>query len=139
MLAGREMALQVLQGYGKGEDRYSLIHADTLPENFLVDAGGAVHVIDFDDGGYGWHLFDFAAALLHVLGNDCFDDLMHALVKGYQEVCSLPPEFEKMLPLFFLLRGFTYLGWVHTRKEAVSAKELGSLIVGVVMGLLDRL
>jgi hypothetical protein len=44
-----------------------------------------------------------------------------------------------MLPLFFLLRGFTYLGWLHTRKETTAAKELVPLVVGGVMSLLERL
>lgn len=139
VLAGREVALQALQAYGKGPDRYSLIHADTLPENFLVDANGTVRIIDFDDGGYGWHLFDFATALFPVLGEECFEELLGALVTGYQEIRPLPPEFEEMLPLFFLLRGFTYLGWLHTRKETTAAKELVPLVVGGVMSLLERL
>ncbi|MCY1280710.1 Stress response kinase A [compost metagenome] len=139
VLAGREMAMQALQAYGKGGDRYSLIHADTLPENFLVDASGTVRIIDFDDGGYGWHLFDIATAMFPVLGNDCFDALLAELVSGYQEVRPLPPEFEEMLPLFLLLRGFTYLGWVHTRNETASAKELAPMVVAGVMGLLDAL
>jgi Ser/Thr protein kinase RdoA (MazF antagonist) len=139
LLAGRQAALQALQSYGKGDDRYSLIHADTLPENFLVDVNGTIRVIDFDDGGYGWHLFDFATALFPVLGKDCFNDLLQALVTGYQEIRSLPPEFDQLLPLFFLLRGFTYLGWVHTRKETASARELAPVVVQGVMSLLEGL
>lgn len=137
LLTARDVAMQALLAYGKGQDRYSLIHADSLPENFLVDSHGAVRIIDFDDGGYGWHLFDIATALFPVLGDDCFDDLLMELLSGYQELRSIPPELEEMLPVFLLLRGFTYLGWAHTRSETAAAKELAPMIVAGVMGLLD--
>lgn len=139
VLAGRETAMQALLAYGKVADRYSLILADTLPESFLVDAGGTVRVIDFDDAGYGWHLFDIATAMFPVLGDDSFEDLLVEVIGGYQEVRPLPPEFEEMLPLFLLVRGFTYLGRLHTRNKTTPIKVTGSMVVANVLSLLDEL
>jgi len=34
-----------------------------------------------------------------------------------------------LLPLFFLARGFTYIGWVHTRHETETAKELTPMLL----------
>lgn len=138
LAAASERARVELLDYGTGPDRYGLIHADPLPENFLVDADGTVRVIDFDDGGFGWYLFDFATALFFLLGEEPFDDMLAALVEGYQEEQPLPPEFGERLPLFFLLRGFTYLGWVHTRSETETAKALGPVAVAGVMALVDE-
>jgi len=137
VLAARDKVAKELVAYGKGADRYGLIHADTLPENFLADVDGSVRVIDFDDGGFGWFLFDFATALFFSLGEDYSDDLLQAMVAGYEEERKLPPEFEKMFPLFLLLRGFTYLGWVHTRSETDIARELGPVVVEGVMAMVD--
>jgi Ser/Thr protein kinase RdoA (MazF antagonist) len=59
------------------------------------------------------------------------------MISGYQEVRRLPPEFEEMLPLFLLLRGFAYLGWVHTRSETATARALGPVVVQGVMAMVD--
>lgn len=131
----RVKAAGELAQYGREPDRYGLIHADPLPENFLVGNDGIVRVIDFDDGGYGWFMFDFATALFFSLGEDHFDDLLEAMVSGYQEQRALPPGFYKMLPVFMLLRGLTYLGWAHTRRETDTAKELGPIFTAATMGL----
>ena len=133
----RAKALVELKAYGKGKDRYGLIHADTLPENFLVDASGVVRVIDFDDGGFGWYLFDFATALFFSLGEEIFDDLLAAMIKGYQTERALPPEFEQKMPLFLLLRGFAYLGWIQSRNETDIAKEMGPIVVEGVLAMID--
>ena len=47
--------------YGKKPDRYGLIHSDLNINNILVD-GDQVKILDFDDCGYGWLLFDFSTA-----------------------------------------------------------------------------
>lgn len=117
-----------LAGFGQAKDRYGLIHADTLPENFLRDADGTIRVIDFDDGGFGWHMFDFATALFFLLGEDCFDALLEAMVEGYRQHRQLSDEQLDMLNLFLLLRGLTYLGWVHTRKETETAQQVTPML-----------
>lgn len=134
----REKAASELAEYGKQPDRYGLIHADPLPENFLVEGDDTVRVIDFDDGGYGWLMFDFATALFFHLGETYFDKLLVAMKAGYQEDLPLPPQFEEKLPLFLMLRGFTYLGWVHTRKETDTAKEMTPALVEGVITLVQE-
>lgn len=124
-----------LNAYGTGADRYGLIHADPLPENFLRGADGEIRVIDFDDGGFGWFIFDFATAMFFHLGEPWFDELLGAMLAGYREVKELPPELEARLPLFLLLRGFSYLGWAHTRKETDTARELTPMLVEGVTAL----
>lgn len=131
----RKAAHAELAAYGKGVDRYGLIHADPLPENFLRGDDGEVRVIDFDDGGFGWFIFDFATVLFFHLGEPGFDELLDAMLAGYREVKELPPELEDRLPLFLLLRGFSYLGWIHTRKETDTARELTPMLVAGVTAL----
>ncbi|MGI9286120.1 MAG: phosphotransferase enzyme family protein, partial [Pseudomonadales bacterium] len=62
ILQVRETIRAKLTAFGKGNDRYGLIHCDFMPENLFVD-GEEIEIIDFDDAGYGWHMFDFATAL----------------------------------------------------------------------------
>lgn len=134
----RARARTELDAYGKGRDRYGLIHADALPENFLIDEAGRIRIIDFDDGGFGWHVFDFATALFFSIGQESFDDNLAAMTDGYRSHRELPPQFEQLLPLFLLLRGFTYLGWIHTRSETNTAREMGPIVVEGVMVLVDQ-
>ncbi|MBT4088099.1 MAG: phosphotransferase [Deltaproteobacteria bacterium] len=120
-----------LESFGKNSDRYGLIHADFLPENLLVSDDG-MRLIDFDDSGFGWYLFDLATTLFFHLGEDYFDDLFGALLEGYRTVRDLSDEELEYLPAFFLARGFPYRGWAHTRKETEAAIALtGEVIEGV--------
>ena len=46
-----------LRAFGSGPARYGLVHADTRLANLLVH-DGSVSVIDFDDSGFSWYLYD---------------------------------------------------------------------------------
>ena len=50
---------EALTAYGRSPLRYGLIHADFNLDNMLLD-GDRVIPLDFDDCGFGWHLFDLA-------------------------------------------------------------------------------
>ena len=126
LLEARERVRQGLTAYQTNPDntgRYSMIHADCVAENLMVE-GDHVRLIDFDDAGFGWHLFELATALYFERGQDYFQTAFDALIQGYREHRDLPDEQVAQMPLFFVARGFTYLGWVHTRAETRTAKEL---------------
>ncbi len=109
-------------------DVYSLIHADLTPENVLCE-GDRVRLLDFDDAGHGWHLFEIATALYFHTDADYFPAARDALLEGYLARRPLPPAMLAQLPLFLLARGLTYLGWVHTRAETETARELTPMLV----------
>jgi Ser/Thr protein kinase RdoA (MazF antagonist) len=124
----RETVRQGLDAFEQPKDAYSLIHADFVPENFLV-AGDKVQIIDFDDAGFGWHLFDLATALYFIQDDLDYDIARSALIEGYREFRPLADEELEQLPLFTAARSFTYLGWVHTRQETETARELTPMLV----------
>jgi Ser/Thr protein kinase RdoA (MazF antagonist) len=125
-----------LTAFGRTADNYSMIHADLTPENLMLD-GDSVRLIDFDDAGFGWHLFEIATTLYFHLGEDYFDDIQDALISGYRSVRPLSDEELEYLPLFFAARGTTYLGWVHTRSETETARELTPMLVELACGLAE--
>jgi len=127
----RIRARQELADYGKTADRYSLIHADFVPENLLLTDDG-VCLIDFDDSGFGWHLFDITTSFFFHLGQEYFDEATSAFFNGYSEKREIPHRCEELLPLFFLLRGTTYLGWMETRPEMSTTNEMAPLIITAV-------
>lgn len=120
---GRARVYGELKGLPKSPGTYSMIHADFAPENVMVGKDG-VRLIDFDDAGFGWHLFELATSLFFIQGENYFDRAQAALIAGYREHRQLTDESLEMLPLHLLARGFTYLGWVHTRPETQTAKEM---------------
>ncbi|MGC6328308.1 phosphotransferase enzyme family protein [Rhizorhabdus sp. FW153] len=117
-----------LSEFGKGAHNYGLIHADFVPENLLVE-DGQLKLIDFDDGGFGWHMFDLATALYFNLNHPSYGNMERALFSGYRSVRALPDDHESRLPLFLFLRSTTYLGWVQTRPETQTARDLGPFLV----------
>ncbi|WP_144097475.1 phosphotransferase enzyme family protein [Croceicoccus sediminis] len=116
LIAGRDRARAQLDAFGMAEDRFGLIHADLVPENVLAD-GDALSIIDFDDAGFGWHMFDMATALVFTVEQPRHDTIRQSLLTGYRTVRTLPAAHEAMLPLFLFLRATTYLGWMQTRPE----------------------
>jgi Ser/Thr protein kinase RdoA (MazF antagonist) len=112
-----------LAHFGKTSDRFGLIHADLVPENILVD-GDRLRIIDFDDAGFGWHMFEIATSLYFIRRERLYETARDALIGGYRRHRALPDEHLRLLPMFLAARGTTYLGWVHTRKGEATALEL---------------
>ncbi|MAM61281.1 MAG: homoserine kinase [Maritimibacter sp.] len=92
---------------------YGLIHADIVRENIMVD-GDRIQLIDFDDAGFGFRLFDVATTLLKNMDAPEYDALKTALLDGYR---ALRPLDTDALDLFLVLRAATYVGWIATRLE----------------------
>lgn len=131
LVQARDAVHAGLSAYGAdpaNQGRYGLIHADLVAENLLVD-GDEVRLIDFDDAGFGWHLFELATALYFESDAPHFEAAFEALVEGYRSVRSLPDTQLAHMPLFFAARSFTYLGWIHTRPETETARTLGPMLI----------
>ncbi len=97
---------------------YGLVHADLVRENILVD-GDQLQFIDFDDGGFGFRLFDLATTLMPNLYEKDFPELRSALLNGYRSIREIDTA---SLDLFLLLRSNTYLGWIITRMDEEGAR-----------------
>ncbi len=134
MLTVRDRLREVLADFGTAPDRFGLIHADLLHENILVSAAGP-RVIDFDDCGYGWHLFDLVTSLFFLRGEAHFEPAQEALVRGYRQQRPLADERLEQLPAMFMARATTYLGWMHTRAETQTAREMTPFITRLVLDL----
>lgn len=97
---------------------YGLIHADMVRENVLINTG-SLGLIDFDDSGFGFRLFDVATALLKNRSEPDFVDLRDALLNGYR---SVRPLDTSLLMQFTLIRALTYLGWIISRMDEPNAQ-----------------
>lgn len=124
----REMLKQDLNEFGKFTEDYGMIHADFVPENFLVD-NGKVQIIDFDDAGFGWYLFEIATALYFIQPDKNYEIAKQSLIEGYREHRPLSDEKLARLPALIAARSLTYLGWMHQRPESEVTVELAPMLV----------
>jgi Ser/Thr protein kinase RdoA (MazF antagonist) len=117
---------------------YGLIHADLVRENVLVD-GEHIELIDFDDGGHGWRMFDIATALFKNRHEPDYAMIKTALIEGYRTVRPLPDSALATLPLFMVLRSVTYIGWIGDRHAMPDAAERLERYVADTLALADTL
>jgi Ser/Thr protein kinase RdoA (MazF antagonist) len=134
VLACRDVLRARLAAWGKRRDRYGLVHADLMPDNVLLTADG-VRLIDFDDAGFGWYLYDAASALLVYHGSDLYEPLRDAWARGYRRQRPLSDADLDALPSFLVLRCFYALGWLHRRRTSSWAEAY----IGPVLDLTTRL
>jgi Ser/Thr protein kinase RdoA (MazF antagonist) len=111
-----------LRAYGTDIDRFGLIHADMRLANLLVDAG-EVLLLDFDDSGYGWFLYDLAASLSFIETSPQVPALIRAWLTGYLEVRNLRPEDLRMIDTMILLRRMALLAWIGSHGETELAQR----------------
>ena len=125
---------KMLADFGAGPDRFGLIHADLRLANLLVH-GGRIGVIDFDDCGFGWYGYDFAAAVSFLETDPIIPALQDAWVRGYRTVAPLSAADEAMLPVFVLLRRILLTAWIAGHAETQTAADAGG--AGYTDGTLD--
>ncbi len=118
----------------EGDLDFGLIHADLVRENVLVD-GSRLWLIDFDDGGFGFRLFDVATSLLKTIEAPDHVALRAALFGGYRERRALDTGD---LDLFLLLRALTYVGWIIDRMDEPGAAERNARFVTRARALAKR-
>lgn len=105
-------------------DKYGLIHADLRLANLIIDNDKLV-LIDFDDCGYCWHMYDFASSISFYELDPTIPDLQGAWVKGYRSVSPLSEQDEAEIPTFILLRRVLLTAWLATHSDTPTANELG--------------
>lgn len=113
-----------VEAYGKSEDRFGLVHADMRVANLLVD-GDTLSVIDFDDCGFSWYLYDFAAAISFIEHEPIVPELQAAWIAGYRTVAPLSDEECDILPAFIMLRRMLLTAWIASHSETPTAQALG--------------
>lgn len=113
-----------LDRFGQDCHRFGLIHADLRHANLLIK-DGEVKVIDFDDSGFGWYLYDLAASLTFIEHRSYVPKLIEAWLKGYREVRALSEDEENEIPTFVMMRRLQLIAWVGSRDNETT-QELGS-------------
>lgn len=111
-----------LDKYGRTSEHYGLIHADLHFFNIISD-GKKSQIIDFDDCGYGFYLYDLGCTLVTYSEN--LDELTKAWLEGYEKIRTLENSDKDMIPAFILLRRIIRLAWLSTHSDSDTAKTVG--------------
>jgi Ser/Thr protein kinase RdoA (MazF antagonist) len=121
-----EQVLQSIQGklisYGKDRSVYGLIHSDLHVSNVLLAKNGSLQVIDFDDCGYGWYLYDIACMLTTYCED--LEGLSLFVLQGYEQVRPLTQKDREMLSCFILIRRIARFAWLASHSESDTAKTV---------------
>lgn len=115
---------QRLRGIGKGEAVFGLVHGDMRLANLLMD-GGVVKVIDFDDCGFSWNLYDCATTVSFFEHDPEVPDLINAWVRGYRRIGVLSAEEEAEIATFVMLRRILLVAWIGSHSETDLARSMG--------------
>ena len=105
--------------------------------NLLV-SGADIQVIDFDDCGFGWFLFDLGTALSFFEHDPRVPALCDAWERGYCRIQPLAAEDAAEIPTFVLLRRLQLVAWVGSHRFADAARELGAEFTAGACELAER-
>jgi Ser/Thr protein kinase RdoA (MazF antagonist) len=138
MIARLEQRLRHdLAAYGQDVDGFGLIHADMRLANLLVGGPRGIVLIDFDDAGYGWKMYDFGAAMSFMEDRADLPDLADAWLEGYRVVGPLEGRHTAMLGTMVMLRRLALLAWVGSHGETTLAQNLAPQFAPITADLAE--
>jgi len=114
-----------LARFGTGPERFGLVHADTRLANLLVD-DGQVSVIDFDDCGFSWYLYDLGTTVSFFEHQPQVPELVDRWLAGYRSQADLPAEDAEEIWTFILFRRLLLVAWIGTHGAVEIARQLGA-------------
>lgn len=124
--------------FGTGPERFGLVHADLRLANLLVDEPH-LRIIDFDDCGFSWFLYDFATAVSFIEHEAIVPQLLQAWVAGYRRVGTLSPAELAELPTFVVLRRILLTAWLASHAEIPFARQFGAAYTVGTVALAQQL
>lgn len=110
-----------LATYGQGRERFGLIHADMRLANLLAH-NGQTRLIDFDDCGFGWFAYDFAAAISFFEHSPEVPALQAKWLEAYRAQRPFSKADEDAIASTIMLRRMALLAWIGSHAETELAR-----------------
>ena len=101
------------------------MHADTRLANLLVHEG-SVSVIDFDDSGFSWYLYDLGTSVSFFEHAPEVPALVDAWLEGYRRAGQLSAEDQAEIWTFIMFRRLLLVAWIGSHRAVDIAAELGA-------------
>lgn len=126
-----------LERFGKAPERFNLVHCDMRLANLLID-GDVTKVIDFDDCGFSYLMYDCATTVSFFEHRPEVPELIAAWVRGYRRAAELPEEDEAEIPTFVMLRRLLLVAWIGSHSETELAQSQGVEYTRQTVDLCER-
>jgi len=119
----------VFHHLGHDAAQFGIIHADFILINCQF-SHGRVQVLDFDDCGFGYFLYDMCPLLGNLNNSAQYATLLRAFLAGYRSVRPLDPEHEAHIDLLIAARHATTILWAAgvQRNGGMSPQDLAGHI-----------
>ncbi len=127
---------QRLELFGRNPERFGLIHADLRLSNVLQREQAPI-LIDFDDSGEGWYLYDLATTLTFNEAAPEREAMIASWLDGYREVSPLGSEDEAEIFTFLMLRRLMSSAWFGSHSDTDIARELQPGFAAETCGLAE--
>jgi Ser/Thr protein kinase RdoA (MazF antagonist) len=114
------------------------VHADLHLANLLVH-DTHLRIIDFDDCGFSWFMYDFATAVSFIEHQPNVPELLDAWLEGYRRVRLLPEEDLAEIPTFVVLRRILLSAWFASHSEVPLAQQMGESYTDGTVELAEQL
>ena len=126
-----------IHAVGESPARFGLVHADLRAANLLVHEG-RVAVIDFDDCGFSWFIYDLAAALSFIETHPELPAYVSAWLSGYLKVRPLSRPELLAIDTFILLRRMLLVAWIGSHADTAQAQAMGPTFTDETCALAER-
>lgn len=106
-----------LEHYPTDREHFGLIHADLRAANFLTEHG-QMKILDFDDCGYGWFLYDLAASVSFLECEPQLGDWIRAWIRGYEKIRLFGSWEYQEIDTFVMIRRIQLLAWITSHDDS---------------------
>jgi Ser/Thr protein kinase RdoA (MazF antagonist) len=116
----RNKAKLVLEKYKFDGAETLLLHGDAIRENVFNGTNGLT-LIDFDDCGYGFPIYDLATATIQSIEDKHYQNRCDAILNGYGKDRLLTHADFELFPTFSMLRVLATSSWIIPRAKKGSS------------------
>ena len=110
----------ILQKYKFDGAETLLLHGDAIRENVFNGPNGLT-LIDFDDCGYGFPIYDLATATIQSIEDKHYQNRCDAILNGYGKDRYLTDADFELFPIFSMLRVLATSSWIISRVKKGSS------------------
>lgn len=126
-----------LKAYGESQQRFNLIHGDLRLAN-LLSHNGKLTVIDFDDCGFGWLMYDAATMISFHEHEAQAPEMIQRWIKGYRKIRQLSHEDEQAIHTLIMFRRVLLLAWLGSHSDIDLAHEVEGTFADQTLDLGER-
>ncbi len=137
LLHARDKISAAMSALGEQPDYFGVIHGDLSTRNFVFKQGQAC-LIDFDEFGLGYYLFDLMCTLMWSVDRDDYRVLRDALLSAYERIQPLPQTTSEQQDVFLAACYVDYLNFIFRLENEDDRR---SFLTGIpyVVGLIQKI